>query len=251
VVLEATLRELLPDDIAARASGRVHVAVTRLAPSWTLVPFRPVAGDLISSFDSRDDFIAALLASCYIPFYFDRIRPGVRFRGAWCADGGITNFLPVPPSCARALRVTCFPAYSAAAALAERGNGKKNGKNGRNGNGGNGRAFGIDIAPDAPGPSGAATTGPYSVARLLQWALTPADDDVMNDLVHQGQADAQRWAARVLHGGGGGSGGGGEGDSGGNDGSGGVAATAVAAGAAAASGAAACAAAALGVPKPV
>jgi hypothetical protein len=173
VVLEGVLRDLLPADIARRASGRVHVAVTQLAPGWARNPFRPLSGQLISDFEDKDDFIAALLASCYIPFYFDQTRPGVKFRGAWCADGGLTQFLPVPPRCGRAVRVTCFPAYSAS------------------------RGY-IDIAPDAPGPAGAATTGPYSVARLLQWALTPASDEVMNALVHQGRADAQRWVQRAL-----------------------------------------------------
>jgi hypothetical protein len=171
------LNELLPDDIASRARGRVHVAVTRLSPTWAAAPLRPVAGDLVTDFRDKADFIAALLASCYIPFYFDGARPGVRFRGAWCADGGITRFLPVPPGCARAVRVTCFPAYAAAAALG---------------------APGIDIAPDAPGAGGVATEAPYGTARLLQWALTPASDETMNALVHQGQDDARRWVQRAV-----------------------------------------------------
>ena len=99
----------------------------------------------------------------------------MRFRGAWCADGGLTNFLPVPPRCATAVRVTCFPAASNLPALR------------------------IDIAPDAPGAGGAATPPPYGVARLLQWALTPASDAVMDALVHQGQADAARYVARTRH----------------------------------------------------
>ena len=70
VVLEGVLRELLPADIAERARGRVHVAVTRLAPplAWLRAPLAAPAlsGQLLSDFSDRDDFIAALLASCYI-----------------------------------------------------------------------------------------------------------------------------------------------------------------------------------------
>jgi hypothetical protein len=103
----------------------------------------------------------------------------VRFRGAWCADGGLTNFLPVPPACGRPVRVTCFPAYNAAAALGD-------------------ARLAIDIAPDAPGAGGVVTAAPYGISRLVQWALTPASDDVMDALVHQGQDDAARWVERVV-----------------------------------------------------
>jgi hypothetical protein len=69
-VLEGVLRDLLPADIADRARGRVHVAVTRLAPPrkwWPLPsPRGLVRGELVTDFQDRDDFISALLASCYI-----------------------------------------------------------------------------------------------------------------------------------------------------------------------------------------
>ena len=110
----------------------------------------------------------------------------MRYRGSWCTDGGLTQFLPVPPGASRLVRVTCFPDL-----------------------GGTGIAGGaIDIAPAGrgDGPASAAGEGAsaaaaasynapsYGIARLLQWALTPASDDVMDALVRQGQADAQRWA---------------------------------------------------------
>ena len=69
-VLEGVLRDLLPADIADRARGRVHVAVTRITPPRKLWPLpRPrevVRGMLITDFEDKEDFIAALLASCYI-----------------------------------------------------------------------------------------------------------------------------------------------------------------------------------------
>ena len=33
----------------------------------------------------------AILASCYIPLYYER---PARFRGSWCIDGGLTNNTP-------------------------------------------------------------------------------------------------------------------------------------------------------------
>lgn len=69
-MLEGVLRDLLPADIADRARGRVHVAVTRLAPPRTWWPLPSprglVRGELVTDFADRDDFISALLASCYI-----------------------------------------------------------------------------------------------------------------------------------------------------------------------------------------
>lgn len=79
LVLEGTLRELLPVDVAERCSGQIHVAVTRLTPG-----LQPT---LVSHFRDREDLIQALLTSCHIPWYFDGslIRS---FRGTPCFDGG-------------------------------------------------------------------------------------------------------------------------------------------------------------------
>lgn len=65
----------------------------------------------MSEFSSRDDLIAALLTSCHIPIYFTGavVR---NFRGALACDGGLANFLPVPPDVEYAARVCCFPSQS-------------------------------------------------------------------------------------------------------------------------------------------
>jgi len=57
------LDECLPPDIHERASGRMHVTVTELAPERWYWPRRRV----ISSFASRDDFLDAVMASTIIP----------------------------------------------------------------------------------------------------------------------------------------------------------------------------------------
>jgi hypothetical protein len=170
-VLERILRDLLPEDIADRARGRCFVAVTRLSGS----PRRLLQGELVSEFEDKSDFIAALLTSCFIPFYFHSLAPATRFRGAWCADGGLSQFLPTPPLqlCPGGLiRVSTFPTYTLS-------------------------GMGVDICPDAPGVDGAPTPVPYDMSRLLQWALTPATDEVLDALVAQGEADAGRWVARM------------------------------------------------------
>jgi len=60
-VLQDTLQQLLPADVAERCNGQIHVAVTRLTPG-----LRP---QLVSHFRDREDLIAALLTSCHIPWY--------------------------------------------------------------------------------------------------------------------------------------------------------------------------------------
>eukprot|EP00878_Enallax_costatus_P027271 GHUV01029338.1.p1 GENE.GHUV01029338.1~~GHUV01029338.1.p1 ORF type:complete len:215 (+),score=40.18 GHUV01029338.1:275-919(+) len=59
-VLKGVLHEVLPADVAATCSGKIHVAVTLLAPRY-----RP---RMVSKFRNRDDLMAALLTSCHIPW---------------------------------------------------------------------------------------------------------------------------------------------------------------------------------------
>jgi predicted acylesterase/phospholipase RssA len=107
--VEHTLDKILPPDAHLQLSGRLHVAVTRLDG------VRPTPL-LLSEFHSSEDLRDALLASCHIPWYMNN-RFATRYRDRWCLDGGVTDFLPVPPDCDRPVRVCCFPAYSAAARL--------------------------------------------------------------------------------------------------------------------------------------
>ena len=168
--VQKTLLQILPDDAFELANQRgVYVAVSRFTGTR-------LVSDLHSHWESNDDFSQCLLASCHIPFYFSGISAGTRYRGDWVCDGGATNFLPVPPGAQNVIRVCCFPAYSAAAAI--------------------GAPELIDIAPDAPDASGAPIDAPYSTARMIQWALTPADDDTMSILRDNGRADALRWVER-------------------------------------------------------
>lgn len=62
----------------------------------------------MSQFESKQDLIDALLTSCHIPLYANGTLTR-NFRGAAAMDGGIFNFLPVPPGADYATRVCCFP----------------------------------------------------------------------------------------------------------------------------------------------
>ena len=108
-VLEAALRRELPPDAHERCSrGVLHVSVTSpVVVAGDRVGFNrgPVGldGELISSFESFDDLIGALLSSCHIPLYCG--WPARRYRGRWRVDGGWTRLAPTPPGCASPARV--------------------------------------------------------------------------------------------------------------------------------------------------
>lgn len=158
-VLQAFLTDLLPEDIHLRCSGNTYVAVTRLWPRVTPM--------LISSFASKQDLIDHLLASCYIPWYFDgSLATSLSTRSGLYCDGGITNFTPLPPSNAaqRRVRVSCFPITS--------------------------EALKHDISPGQR----AEQPWPHDINTHLRWAFVPADDATLLMLAQQGKEDAQAWA---------------------------------------------------------
>ena len=87
-VLQSFLEGNLPEDAHERCSHKTFVAVTKALPY-----IQPV---LISEFSSRDDLISALMTSCHIPWYLNG-SSYTEFRGTPHLDGGLTNFIPVPP----------------------------------------------------------------------------------------------------------------------------------------------------------
>ena len=52
---------------------------------------------------AQDDLIAALLTSCHIPWWLDN-KLTTQFRGMHHFDGGLTNFIPVPPEASAGIR---------------------------------------------------------------------------------------------------------------------------------------------------
>ena len=89
-VVESVLRDIMPEDAHEKVKHKAYIGVTLLQ---TPVP----RCSLFNNFNDRDDFIQALLASCYIPVYFDQGKMGMRYRDRWVCDGGISNFVPTPP----------------------------------------------------------------------------------------------------------------------------------------------------------
>ena len=75
------------------------MAVTRVAPV--------ASGLLVSDFADRADLVQALMTSCHIPFWLDG-NAFTEFRGERSCDGGLTNFIPIPPGTV-GVRVSCFP----------------------------------------------------------------------------------------------------------------------------------------------
>ena len=60
------LQKILPDDAHVLCSNRLHVSLTSITV--------PATNVIVSSFTSKQDLINVLLASCYIPLYYEKVR---------------------------------------------------------------------------------------------------------------------------------------------------------------------------------
>mmetsp|Transcript_6088 Transcript_6088/g.17432 ORF Transcript_6088/g.17432 Transcript_6088/m.17432 type:complete len:512 (+) Transcript_6088:157-1692(+) len=154
LVVREFLEKLLPEDIHERCKNRAFVAITRVWP-------RPTP-ELISDFHSRDDLIQALLTSCHVPWWLDS-RPWTTFRGSASYDGGLTNFIPIPPS-EHGVQVCCFPSKQIT------------------------RVYDIQISPDS------FTDWEHGMTQMVAWAFEPADEQMLEQFVEKGRADAKAWA---------------------------------------------------------
>ena len=88
----------LPDDIVDRCNGRLHVTATKVWPK----PSTKVT--IFSEYDSTDDILSCVAASCFIPFYCSR-KASVYCRGEKYIDGGLLSIMPP----IGALRITPLP----------------------------------------------------------------------------------------------------------------------------------------------
>ncbi|XP_053560615.1 omega-hydroxyceramide transacylase [Bombina bombina] len=82
--LKKALLKFVPDNAHELATGRLHVALTRLSDGKNI---------LVSDFKSKEEVIQALICSCFVPFYCGIVPPS--FRGVRYIDGGFTNFQPL------------------------------------------------------------------------------------------------------------------------------------------------------------
>lgn len=139
----------------------VHIRSNgRVRVAVTQLLWRP-RGLLVDQFDSKEDLIDAVFTSSFIPGYLAP-RPATMFRNRLCIDGGLTLFMP-PTSAAKTVRVCAFPASRLG-------------------------LEGIGISPDC-NPDYRA-----SPRELFNWALEPAEDDVLDRFFALGYKDAAVWA---------------------------------------------------------
>ncbi|XP_076454029.1 patatin-like phospholipase domain-containing protein 4 [Babylonia areolata] len=80
--LERLLDRVLPHDAHLLARGRLHVSLTDVSTK---------ENEVLSDFESREELIQALVASCHIPVYSGVKPPWVKGK-AYC-DGGLSNNL--------------------------------------------------------------------------------------------------------------------------------------------------------------
>uniref|UniRef100_A0A0E0BK27 Patatin n=2 Tax=Oryza TaxID=4527 RepID=A0A0E0BK27_9ORYZ len=139
----------------------VHIRCNgRIRVAITQLSWRP-RGLLVDQFDSKDDVISAVITSSFIPGYLAP-RPATFFRNRLCIDGGLTLFMP-PTSASETVRICAFPASRLG-------------------------LQGIGISPDC-NPENRA-----SPRQLFNWALEPAEDEVLDKLYELGYLDAAVWA---------------------------------------------------------
>ncbi|EEF33766.1 conserved hypothetical protein [Ricinus communis] len=155
--LGAVLRDVLEKFLPDDAHIRSN---GRVRVAVTQILWRP-RGLLVDQFDSKEDLINAVFTSSFIPGYLAP-RPATMFRNRLCIDGGLTLFMP-PTSAAQTIRVCAFPASRLG-------------------------LQGIGISPDC-NPENRA-----SPRELFNWALEPAEDDILDRLFQLGYSDAAVWA---------------------------------------------------------
>ena len=78
------------------------------------------------------------------------------FRGERHCDGGLTNFIPLPPA-TLGVRVCCFPSQQLSP------------------------VYRIGISPDSFEPWG------YSLRQTVQWAFEPAEETIIAALIDKGE----------------------------------------------------------------
>lgn len=81
-IVRDALEKGLPEDVHHRASGKLHISLTRVYDGENVI---------VSKFDSKEDVIQALICSCFIPFWSGLVAP--KYKGVTYIDGGFSNNL--------------------------------------------------------------------------------------------------------------------------------------------------------------
>lgn len=82
-IVRIWLNEVLPHDCAQLCNNKCTIFLQSVTPSH---PSKIMSATPISSFQSKDDLIDAILASCHVPILLD-LAPFAQFRNKWYVDG--------------------------------------------------------------------------------------------------------------------------------------------------------------------
>ena len=151
--LKRFLPAVLPDDIAERSNGRLHVCVTKLWPNPTGSPH------IISQFQTKQNVVDAVAASCFIPLYSSPrgfFTTMVNKPFDYYIDGGVVGFMPPIGD----VRVSPF-----------------------------------NILVFRRYPHIRIKANVFSAPRLLSWVLIPAPPDILEELYNEGYKAAGEWVA--------------------------------------------------------
>lgn len=87
-ILRSELYAILSPDAHIRANNKLFIAVTRAST---------LKHKLVSNFDSLDELIDTLMASCFIPFFLGLVPP--KIKGVSYIDGGTSCRIPILNEC--------------------------------------------------------------------------------------------------------------------------------------------------------
>lgn len=152
--LKEELRTILPHNVLELCNGRLHITTTKLWPN-------PKAeATIISHFNSNEELVDVLAASCYIPMYSDsRLSTTIHGYNGFYADGGVFAFMPPLGD----IRVTPFN--------------------------------NIWVRPLCNEPHIYLPYEDYSITQLLYWSLKPAEPAILQALFEKGEIAAKKWTA--------------------------------------------------------
>jgi predicted acylesterase/phospholipase RssA len=121
----------------------------------------------VDEFKDRDDFLLALMASCFIPFYLEK-NAWIRWRNGMYVDGGFVELVPLIPNYAMSI---VFGAKSIGPILPTH----------------------VRRSKDLISPS-SIQDFPYTLPDLIRRSLVPASEKEMSNLFEWGERAGNAWA---------------------------------------------------------
>jgi hypothetical protein len=162
VGLRKLIRSSLPPDSYLKCNDRLYITVTQVAPKFHK------RATLISNFESDDDLVDAIAASCFIPFWSSKktstVFQSAGRKGEKYIDGGVFEFMP------RIGNVTVTPLPHLYRIIHPR------------------------RGPPSISPSNIPNF-PYSTPTLVRWSLFPPTDkpELLWELFRYGEQSAEAW----------------------------------------------------------